>query len=140
MRSQNTDHTRPNPLRRFTRRGTAALLSAAALIAGGMLAAAPQAVAAPAASQASSGSVANPYSPAYQHPYRHGALPTLQQHAKMKAWAASQKSASVATGPETLSYGGGVDGIGVQSGHSKVYLVFYGTQWGTQSTNGSGDL
>ncbi|MET7728463.1 putative Ig domain-containing protein [Streptomyces mirabilis] len=140
MRSQNTDHTRPNPLRRFTRRGTAALLSAAALIAGGMLAAAPQAVAAPAAPQASSGSVANPYSPAYQHPYRHGALPTLQQHAKMKAWAASQKSASVATGPETLSYGGGVDGIGVQSGHSKVYLVFYGTQWGTQSTNGSGDL
>src|SRR5262249_60850325 len=69
-----------------------------------------------------------------------GAMPTLQQHAKMKAWAASQKSASVATGPQTLSYGGGVDGIGVQSGHSKVYLVFYGTQWGTQSTNGSGDL
>ncbi|MGI5507784.1 putative Ig domain-containing protein [Streptomyces sp. CA-106131] len=101
-----------------------------------MLAVAPQAV----ASQASSGSVANPYSPAYQHPYRHGALPTLQQHAKMKAWAASQKSASVATGPQTLSYGGGVDGIGVQSSHSKVYLVFYGTQWGTQSTNGSGDL
>ena len=140
MRSQNPVHARPNPLRRFSRRGAAALLSAAALIAGGMLAAAPQAVAAPAASQASSGSVANPYSPAYQHPYRHGALPTLQQHAKMKAWAASQKSASVATGPKTLSYGGGVDGIGVQSGHSKVYLVFYGTQWGTQSTNGSGDL
>src|SRR5262245_61968534 len=92
LRSQNTGHTRPNPLRQFTRRGAAALTSAAALIAGGMLAVAPQAVAAPAASQASSGSVANPYSPAYQHPYRHGALPTLQQHAKMKAWAASQKS------------------------------------------------
>ena len=45
---------------------------------------------------------------------------------------------AAATGSETLSYGGGVDGIGVQSGHSKVYLVFYGTQWGTQSTDSSG--
>jgi serine protease len=81
---------------------------------------------------------ANPYSPSYQHPYRHGAVPTLQQNAKMKSWAASHASPAT-TGPETLSYGGGVDGIGVQSGHSKVYLVFYGTQWGTQSTDSSGD-
>src|SRR4051794_20682976 len=50
----------------------------------------------------------------------------------MKSWQQSHPSA--ATGPKTLSYGGGVDGIGVQSGHSKVYLVFYGTQWGTQTT------
>jgi serine protease len=47
--------------------------------------------------------------------------------------------AAAASGSETLSYGGGVDGIGVQSGHSKVYLVFYGTQWGSQSTDASGN-
>jgi len=38
------------------------------------------------------------------------------------------------TGPQTLSYGGAIDNIGVMSGaKSKVYLVFYGTQWGTQT-------
>ncbi|MGV9563577.1 putative Ig domain-containing protein [Streptomyces sp. NPDC003480] len=140
MRSQNTDPVRPDGPRRLARRGATALLSAAALITGGMLAAAPQAAAAPTASHAPHSSVANPYSPAYQHPYRHGAVPTLQQHAKMKSWAAAHPAATAATGPQTLSYGGGVDGIGVQSGHSKVYLVFYGTQWGTQSTNSNGDM
>jgi hypothetical protein len=74
----------------------------------------------------------NPYSPTTGHPYRHGAVPTLETNAKMKAW---QHANFAATGPKTLSYGGGVDGIGVQSGHSKVYLVFYGTQWGTQTTS-----
>ncbi|MDF3298761.1 putative Ig domain-containing protein [Streptomyces tropicalis] len=112
-------------------------MSAAALVVGGMVAAAPQAAAA--APKASSHSVVNPYSPAYKHAYRHGVVPTLQQHAKMKAWAKSQPSTAAATGPETLAYGGGIDGIGVQSGHSKVYLVFYGNQWGTQGTNSKGD-
>jgi serine protease len=56
----------------------------------------------------------------------------------MKQWAHQHANTTAATGPETLSYGGGVDGIGVQSGHSKVYLVLYGTQWGTQTTNSDG--
>ncbi|PZS19849.1 MAG: hypothetical protein DLM57_03120 [Pseudonocardiales bacterium] len=87
------------------------------------------------------GGAGNPYSPSAGHPYRHGAVPTLSQNAKMKSYAAAHPNAvSAATGPETLSYGGGIDGIGVQSGHSKVYLVFYGTQWGTQSTDASGNL
>jgi len=80
---------------------------------------------------------ANPYAPDYQHPYRHGAIPTIQGKAKMDAW--SKKQAAMTpntTGTRTLSYGGGVDGIGVQSGQSKVYLVFYGTQWGTATTSG----
>ena len=84
-------------------------------------------------------SVVNPYSPSYQHSYRHGVVPTIQQNNKMKSWAAGQVTPNAATGPETLSYGGGIDGIGVQSGHSKVYLVFYGTQWGTQSTDANGN-
>ncbi|MFC1438828.1 putative Ig domain-containing protein [Streptacidiphilus sp. N1-10] len=100
---------------------------------------APTAQQAQPAPQSQNHSVTDPYSPAYQHPYRHGVVPTVAQNAKMKSWAASQASPNVATGPETLSYGGGIDGIGVQSGHSKVYLVFYGSQWGTQSTNSSGD-
>ena len=87
--------------------------------------------------QASSASV-NPYSPAYQHPYRHGAVPTTSQNAKMKAYA--QTNARAATSANTISYGGGIDGIGVTSGKEKVYLVFWGTQWGTQSTNSSGNL
>jgi hypothetical protein len=106
-------------------------------LAGAALAMAPEASA-----SSSSSSTANPYSPAYQHSYRHGVIPTLGQYAKMKAWATSHASpqASAATGPETLSYGGGINGVGVLDGHAKVYLVFYGNQWGTQSTDSSGDL
>jgi hypothetical protein len=82
----------------------------------------------------------NPYSPANGHAYRHGVIPTVSQQAKMNAYAKAHPSTVTATGPQTLSYGGGVDGIGVQSGHSKVYLVFYGTQWGTSSTDANGNL
>jgi hypothetical protein len=78
----------------------------------------------------------NPYSPAVGHPYRHGVVPTLGRHAKMKAYAAAHPGVAAATGPQTLSYGGGIDGIGVTSGHSKVYLVFYGSQWGTAGSSG----
>ncbi|HEU5355946.1 MAG TPA: hypothetical protein VFU65_15845, partial [Actinocrinis sp.] len=88
----------------------------------------------------SNSSAANPYSPAYQHPYRHGVIPTIAQQAKMNSYAANHPNATTVTGPETLSYGGGIDGIGVQSGHSKVYIVFYGSQWGTSSTDGNGNL
>jgi hypothetical protein len=39
-----------------------------------------------------------------------------------------------------LSYGGGVAGQGVMSGaKTKVYLVFYGNQWGTQGTDANGN-
>ncbi|HJQ07371.1 MAG TPA: putative Ig domain-containing protein [Nocardioides sp.] len=93
----------------------------AAIAATGLLATAP----------AHAAGTPDPYAPSYHHAYRHGAVPTLEVNAKMKAW---QHANAAATGPKTLSYGGGVDGIGVQSGHSKVYLVFYGTQWGTQTT------
>jgi hypothetical protein len=92
------------------------------------------------ASPAANGAV-NPYSPTAGHPYRHGAIPTLSRHAKMKAWDAAHPSTTAAvTGPQTLSYGGGIDGIGVTSGHMKVYLIFYGTQWGTQGTDAGGNL
>ena len=82
-------------------------------------------------------SVTNPYSPAYGHSYRHGAVPTRAQLAKMKGY---QNAHPAAASANTLSYGGGIDGIGVTSGHEKVYLVFWGSQWGTQGTNSNGDL
>lgn len=88
----------------------------------------------------SSPAVTNPYSPAYQHSYRHGAVPTISQLSKIKSYQQTHSNVGAATSANTLSYGGGIDGIGVTSGTPKVYLVFWGTQWGTQSTDSSGNL
>lgn len=41
------------------------------------------------------------------------------------------------TGP--LVYRGSVAGVGVTTGAPQVYLVFWGTQWGTASTDGNGN-
>ncbi|MGK4585807.1 hypothetical protein [Kitasatospora sp. HPMI-4] len=113
-------------------------IASLALAAAGFTAAAPaQAQATPNGSSGTTNEF-NPYSPQNEHPYRHGVIPGVKQHENMKAWAASH-SAAATTSKKTLSYGGGVDGIGVQSGHSKVYLVFYGTQWGTQGTDAQGN-
>jgi serine protease len=43
-------------------------------------------------------------------------------------------SASAATGADTLSFGGTLDGVGVVTGQPKVYLVFWGDQWGVPGT------
>ncbi|HEY5001860.1 MAG TPA: hypothetical protein VII61_01815 [Ktedonobacteraceae bacterium] len=100
----------------------------------------PYAFAAATSQTSTSGAAAiNPYSPAYQHSYRHGVVPTIAQNNKMKSYQQSH-STPAATSANTLSYGGGIDGIGVTSGKEKVYLVFWGTQWGTQSTDSSGNL
>jgi len=89
----------------------------------------------------------NPNHPAYDHPYRHGAVPTLETKAAMDKWnqefyhngaafASTQPTASAGQ----LTYGGGIQSVGVLSGQSRVYLVFYGTQWGTSSTDANGNL
>jgi len=41
---------------------------------------------------------------------------------------------NAAISANTLSFGGTLDGIGVVTGRPKVYLVFWGTQWGTPGT------
>ena len=79
----------------------------------------------------------NPYSPANGHSYRHGVVPTRETWQQMQAYAQSHPSAG---GLNTLSYGGGVDGIGVTSGTPKVYLVFWGSQWGSSGTDSNGNL
>jgi len=83
--------------------------------------------------------VTNPYSPAYHHGYRHGVMPTRAVEAKMHRWVHNHPNA-IAASANNLNYGGGIDGIGVTTGHQKVYLVFYGSQWGTQGTNANGDV
>lgn len=84
-------------------------------------------------------STGNPYAPAYQHSYRHGAVPTVTQLNLMRAYQHAHPNIAAASA-NTLSFGGGIDGIGVTSGTEKVYLVFFGTQWGTQSTDSGGNL
>jgi len=89
----------------------------------------------------------NPYSPAYDHPWRRGVIPTIDVKAKMDKWddetyhngqpyAGQQPGAAAGQ----LAYNGGNQGVGVNSGISKVYVVFYGTQWGNQTTDAKGDL
>jgi len=83
----------------------------------------------------------NPYNPRTGHPYRHGVIPTIQTLQQMRQWeAANHPGQLAATNSPTLSYGGGTGGVGVGSGQVKVYLVFYGSQWGTQSTDSNGNL
>ncbi|MEV4558166.1 putative Ig domain-containing protein, partial [Kitasatospora sp. NPDC049285] len=77
----------------------------------------------------------NPYSSALTQ----STIPGMKQYAAKKQNLLAHQLQAAATGQQTLSYGGGVDGIGVQSGHSKVYLVFYGSQWGTQTTDANGN-
>lgn len=66
------------------------------------------------------------------HQYRHGAVP-FHNHSKLNA--ATQVAAASAN---NLTYQGSNTGAGVQTGAEKVYLVFWGSQWGTQGANGSG--
>jgi hypothetical protein len=52
---------------------------------------------------------------------------------------ANSGQAGAASGSGVLHYGGAVDGIGVTTGPPKVYLVFYGSQWGTASSDANGN-
>jgi hypothetical protein len=122
-------------IRRWAARGSLTAVAAFALLAGQQAA-----VTGAQAAVAGSPAVTNPYSPAYHHGYRHGVVPTRPQLTKMSGWARSHPAAIHAASANNLSYGGGIDGIGVTTGREKVYLVFYGSQWGSLSTNSSGDI
>jgi len=84
----------------------------------------------------------NPYSARTGHPYRNGAVPTRTAHARSFQWLESVQAtyslAPATVQTKTLSYGGSVNGIGVTSGAPRVYLVVWGTQWGSESTSGDG--
>jgi Putative Ig domain len=101
--------------------GSSLLLAAAVVAAGGLPA------------RAGIGASAHAAGPPASHTYRRGVVLTLS--AARATGRASQPSsgARAIIGP-TLRYGGGTDGIGVTTGHPKVYLVFWGSQWGTPAT------
>jgi serine protease len=71
-------------------------------------------------------------------PYRRGVVPTV-------AWERDHpgsESRSTSTVPSAsqapLVYLGGTDGVGVTTGRERVYLIFWGSQWGKQVTGSTG--
>jgi hypothetical protein len=70
------------------------------------------------------------------HAYRHGVVPTLGSATATPQAAAPQAAARLRT--NNLHYGGGISGVGVTTGAPRVYLVFWGSQWGSASTNAQG--
>ena len=71
---------------------------------------------------------ASAQSNANQGAYRHGTEPMVGRNSAAKA----------ACSTSCLRFGGGISGVGVTTGKERVYLIFYGSQWGTQGTNSSG--
>jgi serine protease len=134
---------------RWSARGGIAAIVLLATAGATAAAAVAQATVAPAAVAAGPPPVTNPYAPAYHHRYRHGAVPTRGTAARMGTWARQHPNAAAASpslspaaaagSASNVRYGGGVHNIGVTTGDEKVYLVFYGSQWGTMGTNSKGD-
>lgn len=80
----------------------------------------------------------NPYSPTHNHRYRRGVIPDQETWKKMRNYGRQFGTATVNS--KVLVYGGGINGIGVTSGTPKVYLIFWGSQWGTTSTDANGNI
>jgi serine protease len=123
---------RQSVTRRWTIRA-ASITAATVLVAGVLLAS---------GGPASGASSDNPFAPtANGHLYRHGVVPTQEALANMKNFAAQHSTAAAAAASSSnLTYGGAVDGIGVTTGAPKVYVIFWGSQWGTQSTDSNGNV
>jgi len=71
------------------------------------------------------------------HAYRHGLVPTVE-HA-LRGQANDPLGLGLPFLNFQLTYGGGNSGVGVVTGAPKVYLVFYGSQWGTAGTDLNGN-
>src|SRR3954462_9450549 len=67
------------------------------------------------------------------HSYRHGLVPTVEKAAK------DALGLPIIGLNLQLTYGGGNSGVGVTTGAPKVYLVFWGSQWGTAGTDANGN-
>jgi serine protease len=60
--------------------------------------------------------------------YRHGVVSPLGSTSPTAG------AAQLASTANDLTYGGGIGGVGVTMGRPRVYLVFWGSQWGTHGT------
>jgi hypothetical protein len=128
-------------MRRVSMRGTAILVIGFALLAG-----ATGGIAHATGSVGETGGAVGLTDPTAGHPYRHGAVPRIVGVSKPSS------SASQPTAPQGgffrgqghplkghMSFGGGyppLGGVGVVASQPKVYLVLWGSQWGTQSASG----
>ncbi|MGF1426756.1 hypothetical protein [Kitasatospora sp. LaBMicrA B282] len=72
-----------------------------------------------------------PEASAASHAYRHGAVPKLDPSTGR---AVTAPDAGTATNANNLSYGGAIDGIGVTTGAPRVYVIYWGSQWGKATT------
>ena len=61
------------------------------------------------------------------------------QHGEHHLRGANNRALTGAQGSGLLTYHGGTGGIGVTTGAPKVYVVFWGSQWGAQGTDGNGN-
>ncbi|MCP2314223.1 RICIN domain-containing protein [Kitasatospora paracochleata] len=72
--------------------------------------------------------------------HRAGVMATVGQAAQARTAHAAARAAAPDVDAKTLAYNGGIGGAGVMSGaKTKVYLVFYGNQWGKRSTDANGN-
>jgi len=71
---------------------------------------------------------------------RHGHAKVLPTREVRAARNQSPQAASAPAGSGALIYSGGVNGVGVTTSPPKVYLVFWGSQWGKASTTSTGAL
>jgi hypothetical protein len=62
--------------------------------------------------------------------YRHGLMPMIGRSVSVAPHATCSS--------KCVKFQGGIDGVGVTTGKERVYLVFWGSQWGTQGTNSNG--
>ena len=138
--------SRPSRLESAVRRTrTAAPILGAGLLLGLTVAAGPVPPAGAAGSSSSQPPVVLTVPTALHHGYRHGAVPrkTRDVSGVEALGAAPQVPGHLAAGAsgKLVRYGGGLTaggltGAGVTTGQPKVYLVFMGDQWGTESTSG----
>ncbi|WP_063770915.1 Ig domain-containing protein [Streptacidiphilus neutrinimicus] len=128
----------------FSRRKTLIAGSAAAAIA------AATAVTLPAFASASAAPASAPAAGAAAHAYRHGVFPRAgaQTHLAAAATAADQDGEGGLNGQagqgkpanetKPLTYHGGTGGVGVTTGSPKVYVIYWGSQWGSAAKDAHG--
>ncbi|SEM04397.1 Ig domain-containing protein [Streptacidiphilus jiangxiensis] len=72
------------------------------------------------------------------HAYRHGAFPQLGAGHELHATAPLSAGGGKANETKPMTYHGGTGGVGVTTGAPKVYVIYWGSQWGTAAKDGNG--